>query len=145
MMVSFTLLSLCYSQYKQDRPEFVFLLYGSSGTFKTTLSMHIFNIFEENYTSPPTNLKVATEASIHRLMGRFRDSVLLVDDAAPSVSGNDETYKKCESIVRAVGDGTGRMVAGRDSKINVYKPSGLIAITGEFVPLRDTSSILSYL
>lgn len=67
MMVSFTLLSLCYSQYKQDRPEFVFLLYGSSGTFKTTLSMHIFNIFEENYTSPPTNLKVATEASIHRL------------------------------------------------------------------------------
>lgn len=141
MMVSFTLLSLCYSQHKQERPEFVFLLYGSSGTFKTTLSMHIFNIFEENYTSPPTNLKVATEASIHRLMGRFRDSVLLVDDAAPSVSGNDETYKKCESIVRAVGDGTGRMVAGRDSKINVYKPSGLIAITGEFVPLRDTSSI----
>lgn len=141
IMVSFTLLSLCYSQYKQERPEFVFLLYGSSGTFKTTLSTHLFNIFEENYTSPPTNLKEASSPSIYRLMERFRDSVLLVDDAAPSVSGNDKTYKKCESIVRAVGDGTGRMVAGRDSKVNVYKPSGLIAITGEFVPLRDTSSI----
>lgn len=141
LMLSFTLLSLCYSQYDQERPEFAFLLYGSSGTFKTSISTHIFNIFKEYYTSPPTNIKVATEASLHRLMGRFKDCVLLVDDAAPSVSGNDETYKKCENIVRAVGDGTGKMVAGRDNKINVYKPSGLIAITGEFVPLRDTSSI----
>lgn len=141
IMLAFNLLSLCKSQYQQERPEFVFLLYGTSGTFKTSISVYIFNIFKEYYSSPPVNIKVATEASLHRLMRQFRDCVLLIDDAAPSVSGNEVTYKKCENIVRAVGDDTGRIVAGRNNKVNIYKPSGLIALTGEFVPLRDTSSI----
>lgn len=141
LMLSYNLLSLTYSKYKDKRPQFVFTTYGESGTFKSTINMYIFGIFKETYDCAPINLKVSTMPSIHNIATQFPDCVVLNDDAAPSADGNDEMYKKTESISRAYGDGTGRTVMNGTTNIHCTKPVGLSAITAEFQPFRDTSDM----
>ena len=139
-MLAFLILSFTFSKYKNDKPRFAFLLYGTTGTFKSTIAKHIWGIFKEYYTKAPINIKVATLPAIHYACTQFRDCVCLLDDGAPSKYGNDEVVKKCESITRAVGDDTGRNVMQGDSVKN-SKPCCLSAITAEFQPLTDSSDI----
>ena len=139
-MLAFLILSFTFSKYQNDKPRFAFLLYGSTGTFKSTIAKHIWGIFKEYYTKAPINIKVATLPAIHYACTQFRDCVCLLDDGAPSKYGNDEVVRKCESITRAVGDDTGRNVMQGDSVKN-SKPCCLSAITAEFQPLTDSSDI----
>lgn len=139
-MLAFLILSFTFSKYQNDKPRFAFLLYGTTGTFKSTIAKHIWGIFKEYYTKAPINIKVATLPAIHYACTQFRDCVCLLDDGAPSKYGNDEVVRKCESITRAVGDDTGRNVMQGDSVKN-SKPCCLSAITAEFQPLTDSSDI----
>lgn len=141
LMVAFALLSLTYSKYDYEIPGFVFLLWGSSGTFKSSLSCHIFGIFKEYYNTAPINLKIASPAVIPRMSRLFRDCTFSADDAAPSNDGNGPMYEKCEGITRANGDKTGRSIVGKDGKPDNYTPVGMSSISGEFVPFRDASDI----
>jgi hypothetical protein len=141
LMVSFQLLSLTYSKYGSEVPGFVFLLWGSSGTFKSSLSCHIFGIFKEYYNTAPINLKIASSAVIPRMSRLFRDCTFSADDAAPSNDGNGPIYEKCEGITRANGDKTGRSIVGKDGKPDKYTPVGMSSISGEFVPFRNASDI----
>lgn len=141
LMLAYNLLSLTYSKFGREKPCFIFLLYGDSGTFKSTISLYMFGIFEEYYDNPPINLKVTTLAGIHNCFSRNRDCVMLADDGAPSRDGNDEMCRKIESISRAYGDGTGRTVMRSVTKTHNTRPEGLCAVTAEFQPLRDTSDM----
>lgn len=141
IMLSFNLLSLTFSKYRHKSPQFIFELYGESGTFKSTISTHIFGIFKELYDHAPINLKVTSLSSIHNTLPYYRDCVLLNDDCAPSADGNKEMSSKIESLSRAYGDGTGRTVMSSVTKIHNTEPAGLSAVTAEFQPLRDTSDM----
>ena len=50
-MLAFLILSFTFSKYKNDKPRFAFLLYGTTGTFKSTIAKHIWGIFKEYYTN----------------------------------------------------------------------------------------------
>ncbi len=141
IMLAVMILSLTFSKYGKNTPKFVFILYGSSGTFKSTISRHIFGIHKEFYRDAPVNVKITSMPSLHKIQQAFRDCVCLADDAAPSVDGNHDTMAKCESLTRAAGDATGRIIMGKNGKPDKHTPVGLSAITAEFFPLRDVSDI----
>lgn len=147
--ISFSLLSLFTSVLsgRQRRPEFLFYLYGDSGSRKTTLSKLFFNINERYKNRMPINF-VATKAAMEEMIPIMKDSVLVYDDFAPSVNKleHQANCAKLENLIRTYGDSVGRSKMGSDKKIVSLHPLGLAAITAEKnMIVNESSSARCYL
>ncbi|WP_156043231.1 hypothetical protein [Paenibacillus sp. UNC451MF] len=142
--LSFMLLSLMTSVFKDWRykPDFVYYLFGESGSRKTSISKLFFNMYEQYADAVPINFK-ATGPAMEQMMVNMRDTVTLIDDIAPSISSAErhETEKKLENIVRAYGDSVGRQKMESKNKTVHMKPGGLAAITAEDNVFKSLSSL----
>ena len=147
--MSFSLLSLFTSIFsrRQRRPEFLFYLYGPSGSRKTTLAKLFFNINERYKNQMAINF-VATKPAMEAMMSKMKDSVLVYDDIAPSVNKMEHQSNcvKLENLVRAYGDSVGRSKMGSEKKIVALYPLGLAAVTAENnMLISESSSARCYL
>ncbi|MNW42256.1 hypothetical protein D3C74_194220 [compost metagenome] len=142
--LSFMLLSLMTSVFKDWRykPDFVYYQFGESGSRKTSISKVFFNMYEQYADAVPINFK-ATGPAMEQMMVTMRDTVILIDDIAPSISSTErhETEKKLENIVRAYGDSVGRQKMESKNKAVHMKPGGLAAITAEDNVFKSLSSL----
>jgi len=139
--LAYNLLSLTSSLFKNraTRPDFIFYLYGRSGSRKTTLAKLLFNIYSGYKEHVPINFS-ATYPAMEALMVKFRDSTLIIDDIAPAVSANEaRAYKeKLEKLTRAYGDNIGRQTKYTTTDVT---PQGLCAITAEELIITNKSSL----
>ena len=89
-----------------------------------------------------------TAASLERMAHVLKDSLLVIDDLHPEMSGNGRNnqsglmVKTFERLLGAVGDHTGRRRLGNDLLTRPeYAPRGLIVSTGEYTPVLSTSRL----
>lgn len=142
--VSFMILSLTTSALSNwaYKPDFVYYLHAQSGSRKTSLSKIFFNMYERYWDEVPINF-TATQPAMEFMMHKMRDTVVLIDDIAPSVNASERfaTEKKLEAIVRSYGDNAGRQKMGINNKAINMKPNGLAAITAEDAIFKNPSSM----
>lgn len=139
ILVLYLSMSLCNSLYREAdfTPKFTVFLHGPRGNFKTSLALALTQI---EYKDTPTYTLKATKAGLEAGFRGYRDSVMLIDDLAPTQVSSDRRslLSNLEVIVRAFGDGTG-LVRNFDyldkekaREIEQYKAEGGAVITGEF-------------
>ncbi|MBQ1992795.1 MAG: hypothetical protein II233_08495 [Clostridia bacterium] len=118
-------------------PKFVIFLYGDRGNFKTSLALAMTQI---EYKDTPQYTLKGTKAGLESGFRNYKDSVMVIDDLAPThvVSDRNALLSKLEVIVRAFGDGTG-LVRNNDYldkdkalEIDQYLAEGGAVLTGEF-------------
>lgn len=142
--VSYQFLSILSSVLKEwtYKPEFIYYLWGESGSRKTSMSKIFFNIYEKYLDSVPINF-TSTQPAMEELLVSFRDCVCLIDDIAPSTNNSEKQAieKKLEAIVRAYGDSIGRQKMSSNREKVEMKPQGLVAITAEDNVVKSSSSM----
>lgn len=142
--LSYMILSLTTSAFQDEiyKPDFIYYLSGPSGSRKTSISKIFFNMYERYWDAVPINF-TATQPAMELIMVKMRDTVVLIDDIAPSINATERnaTEKKLESIVRAYGDTAGRQKMGTNNKAVDMKPNGLAAITAEDNIFKNPSSM----
>ena len=114
VMLAFSMLGVLYRVFDEAgyKPRFLLFIHGKTGSMKTTLSKILFiQLANEMFRDTPRRINTDTVTSFERgIILNGRDTVTLIDDYAPAKSprqqaDNDE---KLESIIRMVGDGTGK-------------------------------------
>ena len=139
ILILYLSMSLCNSLYREAdfTPKFTVFLHGPRGNFKTSLALALTQI---EYLDTPTYTLKATKAGLESGFRNYRDSVMLIDDLAPTQVSSDRRalLSNLEVIVRAFGDGTS-LVRNLDfldkekvSEIEQYKTEGGAVLTGEF-------------
>lgn len=142
IMISFLLLSLTTSKFAEFAPEFIMLIFGQTGTGKTTIAKLIFGIFKGFYDNAPMNLSITTSAAMEQNGIIFKDCVCLYDDIPPADNPTNraENREKVDKLARSTGDRTGRQKMEGNKSLN-NKPTGLSAVTAEYVPIDIPSSV----
>lgn len=142
IMISFLLLSLTSSRFTDVEPEFIMLIYGLSGSYKTSITKLIFNIFKGYYNNAPMNVAITTPAAMEQNGTVFKDCVCLYDDIPQTNNPTVRTeYRdKVDRLARSTGDGTGRQKMNGNKKKTI-KAGGLSAVTAEYVPMDNPSSV----
>jgi len=138
VMLAFSMLGVLYRVFDEAgyKPRFVLFIHGKTGSMKTTLSKILFiQLTNEIFRDAPRRINTDTVTSFERgIILNGRDTVTLVDDYAPAKSprqqaDNDE---KLESIIRMVGDGTGKNRSNPDLEdCRSEGVKGVVALTGE--------------
>ncbi len=139
ILILYFSMSLCNSLYRKAdfTPKFTVFLHGPRGNFKTSLALALTQI---EYSDSPIYTLKATKAGLESGFRSYRDSVMLIDDLAPTQVSSDRKalLSNLEVIVRAFGDGTG-VVRNFDYldkekalEIDQYKAEGGAVLTGEF-------------
>lgn len=143
IIILYTTMSLCHTLLKQAdlTPKFILFLNGLRGSYKTSIALAMTQIENKEVTF---NLK-ATSAGIEAGFSHYRDSVMLIDDLAPTQLASDSNKMKSnlELIVRAFGDGTGKKrnydFVNSVKEPMQYKAEGGAIITGEYVTGCESS------
>lgn len=124
-------------------PNFVLLLYGQTGTRKTSLALIIQSFFGDfGTTSPPSSFKDTANA-IELKAFKTKDSLLLVDDFHPQSTTAEARamQQNFQKLLRGYGDRIGRARMGSNLKMRKsYPPRGMALITGEDLPRGHSSS-----
>lgn len=136
-----------YSLYwfKQAERNFqsVMFLRGKSGTFKTSVTSVLANIFSKKAEKTTIRLS-STRASLQNYIVHLRDNLICVDDFSNTVGAkNNDMVENAEFIIRAVGDG---IFPSKMSKTNLNKVKSdnvrcSIIMTGETDFGLSTSSL----
>lgn len=142
--VSFTFLTLLTTKLRErgQKPEFVYLLVGESGSRKTSFSKVAFNFHEKYLDNVPINLDLCTLPALEQTATQFKDCVCLFDDIPPANTKHEhsEQQRKLERLIRMYGDSIGRQKIQNASKIEL-KPSGLGVVTAESLITQSASSL----
>lgn len=115
-------------------PHVLLFLNGTTGSLKTATALAAFDLFGGGI-SGGGNFR-DTETALELKMGASRDSVMILDDFCPPVSGaqDQEQKRKLEAIIRFYGDGKGKSRGTTALELDrEFLPEGLCAITGEDV------------
>ncbi len=123
-------------------PNFVFWLYGGTGTRKTSISLvflsHFGNFIRK---SPPASFKDTANA-LERRAFSTKDTLLLIDDYHPEVSRQEaqKMEQTAQRILRMYGDrvGRGRLKSTIEFQ-KEYPPRGMALVTGEDTPKGQSS------
>ena len=114
-------------------PRFVTFLSGRTGSMKTSLSLALFRLFQEQLSSPEASFK-DTETALEIKLGEGNGKVILLDDYRPPVTAQDgkANLAKLESVVRAAGDRIGKSRSNPElGKAQEFLPSSCVVVTGE--------------
>jgi hypothetical protein len=117
-------------------PKHLIWVYGSSGSFKTALSLVIMAFFGE-MSNPPSTF-ADTVAAIEKKMYLAKDCLLLCDDFFPASSTGEASQKnsKASIITRGIGDRTAKGRASSNMSLRPeYIPRCNALVTGEDVPI----------
>ncbi|TBL80877.1 hypothetical protein [Paenibacillus thalictri] len=122
-------------------PEFVYYIYGTTGSRKTASSKVFFNTFNDWERVPVNFTATAPAIELQRMLRR--DTVLLIDDIPPTVSLQERNViqSKLEAIFRSTGDSTGRQKMVSPNHSMEMKAQGLAAVTAEDVYVKSASSL----
>lgn len=136
-LFSFTLLSSISTLLKDEgiEPKFALWLEGETGSRKTTLANIFGNYFNrsDGFANPPSNFK-DTSTSLEIKMFEYKDSVLLIDDYAPTDNAREkkDIDSKVNMILRMYGDRISKSRSNvKLTKQKEFVPRGLPLITGE--------------
>lgn len=116
-------------------PRFVMVLAGRSGSLKTSLSLVLFRLFQNQGLVPDASFR-DTETAMEIKLGELHGRVGLFDDLRPPVSDlkSKTNAEKFESIIRAVGDHTAKSRSNTKlGKAREFVPSGMALVTAEDV------------
>lgn len=116
-------------------PRFVMVLAGRSGSLKTSLSLVLFRLFQNQGLVPDASFR-DTETAMEIKLGELHGRVGLFDDLRPPVSDlkSKANAEKFESIIRAVGDHTAKSRSNTKlGKAKEFVPSGMALVTAEDV------------
>lgn len=117
---------------KNTAPEFLMMLIGQTGSFKTSVANAIFN---------PIGLPCCSfedsEAAIRRSLQATSSGTLIVDDFKCQ---NKENNKKLEVLTRISGDITTAAKRVTAGEVDKPQPTGMVVVTGEERPHLQSSS-----
>lgn len=116
-------------------PRFVMVLAGRSGSLKTSLSLVLFRLFQNQGLVPDASFR-DTETAMEIKLAELHGRVGLFDDLRPPVSDlkSRANAEKFESIIRAVGDHTAKSRSNTKlGKAREFVPSGMALVTAEDV------------
>jgi len=114
-------------------PRFVTFLAGTTGSLKTSLSLALFNLFEQLVEKPAANF-FDTENALEQKLGKTFSQVLLVDDFCPAVTSSNGRQKlaRLETVIRFVGDQISKSRSTPNQKLaKEFYPVGCCLVTGE--------------
>lgn len=138
VMLAFSMLGVLYRVFDEAgyKPRFLLFIHGKTGSMKTTLSKILFiQLTNEMFRDTPRRINTDTATSFERgIVLNGRDTVTLIDDYAPAKSPRQQADidEKLESIIRMVGDGTGKNRSNTDLEdCRSEGVKGVVALTGE--------------
>ncbi len=122
------------------RPTFSLFLRGETNSFKTSLALEIYNVFETDQEKKIANFKF-TQTALEMALAEAIDDVFVLDDMSLSLKGEEaEQNLKVERVLRSVGDSSSKSRASKNMKEQVkFTFRNVMCITGE----DDTKGSLS--
>ena len=118
-------------------PAFTVWLYGTTGSFKSTVSaLALCHFGAFTYDTPPGSW-TSTAFALRRLMFLSKDSPFWVDDYAPQATAQAQLdiIKRADSLLREWGNRMGRSAGQADGTLRAaQKPRGLGICTAEMLP-----------
>lgn len=114
-------------------PRFVVFLNGTTGSLKTSISMCIYRLFQQQKESPEANF-TDTETALEVKLASTHSRVLVVDDFQPPVtaSAGKTKLERLEMIIRFVGDRIGKARSNCElGLVEQCPPSCCCVVTGE--------------
>lgn len=122
----------------------VLFIKGTTGSFKTTVSSEIFNVFQPNKSQRYIQFSGSTWAGVSKCLLAAQDNTIIIDDFSKTeVVNAKEATNLMEKILRAVGDeqlSTKLEVGGKNLQNAVIRTS--VVVTGEESPNLGLSSNL---
>ena len=127
-------------------PRFVTVLFGRSGSLKTSASLILFRLFQNQGQSPTASFR-DTETAMEIKLGELNGSVGIFDDLRPPVSSGFQSkgnIEKFEAIIRAVGDHVAKARSNTKlGKAKEFIPSGCAIVTAEDLAGSQSSLLRS--
>lgn len=114
-------------------PRFVVFLNGTTGSLKTSMSMCLYRLFQQQGLSPEANF-TDTETALEVKLASTHSRVLVVDDFQPPVtaSAGKTKLERLEMIIRFVGDRIGKARSNCElGLVEQRPPSCCCVVTGE--------------
>ena len=114
-------------------PRFVTVLAGRSGSLKTSMSLILFRLFQNQGQTPTASFR-DTETAMEIKLSELNGSVGIFDDLRPPVSDlkSKANIEKYEALIRAVGDHTAKSRSNTKlGKAKEFIPSGCALVTAE--------------
>lgn len=114
-------------------PQFVTLLLGQTGSFKTSTALALFRPFPELPKTPEATFR-DTKAALEVKIGAACSRALIIDDFQPAVTSaaGKEILEKLEFIIRLFGDGVAKSRSNSElGRAKEFHPAGCCLITGE--------------
>ena len=147
-LLTYVLLSYLFTLFQEVEQTLKHTMFfvGARGSRKTALALCFTQL--EHKESPQFNF-LATESGIQAHLKNYHDSVLFVDDLAPSTdpANRRRTHKMLETIVRLFGDATERVInknfAKGAAKYMDYSVKGGAVLTGEYFYSTGTESSIA--
>lgn len=120
-------------------PGFSVALFGTTGSFKTSLLAVALNAYGNFGPAGTTDSFESTENALERTMFLLRSVLVVVDDFLRDATGRRE--RTANRIIRNVANGQsrGRLHADASARAS-YPPRGLLAITAEEMPNQEHSN-----
>lgn len=123
-------------------PRFVTVLAGRSGSLKTSLSLVLYRLFQDQGQTPSASFR-DTETALEIKLGELNSSVGIFDDFAPPAADplrNKSAREKLETIIRYVGDHVAKSRSNTKlGKAKEFTPSGCALVTAEDVSGSQSS------
>ena len=123
-------------------PRFVTVLTGRSGSLKTSLSLILYRLFQNQGQTPTASFR-DTETAMEIKLGELNGSVGIFDDFAPPAADQfrgKATREKLETIIRYVGDHVAKSRSNTKlGKAKEFIPSGVALVTAEDISGSQSS------
>ena len=123
-------------------PRFVTVLAGRSGSLKTSMSLVLFRLFQNQGQTPTASFR-DTETAMEIKLGELNSMVGIFDDFAPPAADQlrgKATREKLETIIRYVGDHVAKSRSNTKlGKAKEFIPSGCALVTAEDISGSQSS------